>query len=891
MKLKIVFVFLSILLCTSIQGQISSKSGQETDNLLFYISVEKNTQFGGNVTGSGNYTVGQQCVAIATALNGYIFTSWKENGVVVSLNSTYTFTVTGTRTIVAYFTETGTCAVCPGYDLILNPATTWQTVSSAVPLYGCRTYKIPVSTYYSYTFKTGCGDGATADFDTQLEISTNVVCDYDFYGYNNCELNRDSYTFNCYEGYPSFIYVKVKGVGDNWGNFTLAYKKNCFTPYPPTYVNGPTSICEGTTNVYRAEFILDNSTPGITNIFGDTYIWTLPDGWTGSSTSDSIICTTGPSSGLVKVVAVNACGDISDSATMMVIVSPLPGVLTPISGPNSVCAGTTNYYSVSPGGPSLTYLWELPFGWSGYSTTEVIGAYCTYGVFGGEFVVTPYNFCGAGPSQYLFVSVNQLPTQPISATANPSTIYQGGSSVLSCNPGGYYGYETNWWTPYCNDGVLAGTGESIIVSPTTTTTYYVSYDGMCGTSYCESVTVNVIAGSVLNIVFPAGYTWFSVNMDCGNWNLNTLFGPLSMGGGLKHPPSTNDMIIGQSSFATYYASSWIGSLSTIDPKKMYLGKFASQDTLVVVGSPVAISPISLPSGYTWLGYLPQCIQSPGNALYQVIPGPTQNDRLIAQSSFAVYYGTSWLGSLTSMMPGKGYKISMNTPSTLSYGCLLKSDAVVCSQAEAAPMAWNSPENMQFAMQVICKVKNNDGGYFSGNDILLGAFYGNECRGSISPSDCLEAYFFLSISSDIVTGEPINLKIQQDGNDHIIKELLYFKNNKTLGTIDDPVILTLADPAVIADGPDNFMLGNAFPNPSTEASEIEYKVATKSEVKISIFDCMGNLIDVLVDETKEVGTYHFQISGKNLDHGMYYYQMLVINGFLSFTETKKIIFIK
>ena len=70
----------------------------------YTINISANPSNGGTVTGGGTYQQGQQCTVTATANSGYAFTNWTENGSVVSTNASYTFTVTGNRTLVANFT-------------------------------------------------------------------------------------------------------------------------------------------------------------------------------------------------------------------------------------------------------------------------------------------------------------------------------------------------------------------------------------------------------------------------------------------------------------------------------------------------------------------------------------------------------------------------------------------------------------------------------------------------------------------------------------------------------------------------------------------------------------------------------------------------------------------
>ena len=71
----------------------------------YTISVSANPSNGGSVTGGGAYHYGDNCTVIATPANGYTFLRWTENGNQVSTNATYTFTVTGNRTLVAQFQQ------------------------------------------------------------------------------------------------------------------------------------------------------------------------------------------------------------------------------------------------------------------------------------------------------------------------------------------------------------------------------------------------------------------------------------------------------------------------------------------------------------------------------------------------------------------------------------------------------------------------------------------------------------------------------------------------------------------------------------------------------------------------------------------------------------------
>ena len=58
---------------------------------------------GGPIEGTGNYTSGQTATLSTTPNGGYYFIDWKENGNTVSVNTNYTFQVSGNRSLEAHF--------------------------------------------------------------------------------------------------------------------------------------------------------------------------------------------------------------------------------------------------------------------------------------------------------------------------------------------------------------------------------------------------------------------------------------------------------------------------------------------------------------------------------------------------------------------------------------------------------------------------------------------------------------------------------------------------------------------------------------------------------------------------------------------------------------------
>jgi hypothetical protein len=78
----------------------------------------------------------------------------------------------------------------------------------------------------------------------------------------------------------------------------------------------------------------------------------------------------------------------------------------------------------------------------------------------------------------------------------------------------------------------------------------------------------------------------------------------------------------------------------------------------------------------------------------------------------------------------------------------------------------------------------------------------------------------------------------------------------------------------------FHLGQNYPNPFREKTTIKYCVAYKTRVQLAVLNSSGEVIDKLVDEEKNPGTYEIDFaacvspSGKdrNLAGGKYYYRL-------------------
>jgi len=216
--------------------------GSTTQN--YTINTSSNPTVGGSTSGSGTFVSGSSRTVTATPNTGYTFTNWTENGTQVFTNASYTFTLSSNRNLVANFTQnqTGSCLTCPNYDFSLSINSSWGNHSSSILSNGCKIYRFLAVPGRTYTFKTGCGDGATANFDTYLELMDNN-CTSLSNNDDGCTTpsNTSQIQWTCNYTSTNWIYLKVRGYNANFGNYTLAYQEiTPITSYTISTSSSPT---------------------------------------------------------------------------------------------------------------------------------------------------------------------------------------------------------------------------------------------------------------------------------------------------------------------------------------------------------------------------------------------------------------------------------------------------------------------------------------------------------------------------------------------------------------------------------------------------------------------------------------------------------------------------
>ncbi|MCK9411082.1 MAG: C10 family peptidase [Prolixibacteraceae bacterium] len=225
-------------------------------------------------------------------------------------------------------------------------------------------------------------------------------------------------------------------------------------PVSAGVISGTSAVCQGQNAVIYTVPTVANST---------SYVWTLPTGATGISTTNSITVNYGTSavSGNIAVKGHNACGD-GVSSTLAITINPLPANAGSISGTSMVCQGQNAVtYTVPAIANASAYMWTLPAGATGTSTTNSINVNYETSAISGNITVKGHNTCGDGAVSSLAVTVNALPSGA-GTIIGTSSVCQGQNAVTYTVPIIANAISCLWSLPSGASG--SSTTNSIIVN-------------------------------------------------------------------------------------------------------------------------------------------------------------------------------------------------------------------------------------------------------------------------------------------------------------------------------------------------------------------------------------------------------------------------------------------
>lgn len=242
------------------------------------------------------------------------------------------------------------------------------------------------------------------------------------------------------------------------------------TPVAPTAISGNATVCEGVTETY--------SVPAVAGAVD--YTWTLPSGWSGTSTTNSITVTTGAVGGTISVVANSPCGSSSSTSLAVTVNNNPTATFTyanpyycissanelPVMGPNA----TIGTFSVSPAGLDINP-----------ATGEINFANSVAGLYTITNTIASVGACNG--TLFMF-SINVLDGPAVTVTADEDNFCVNANATLTAS-----GADTYTWSPAAD--LSSTSGSTVVATLSATTTYTVTGTDANNCSSTAQITINV----------------------------------------------------------------------------------------------------------------------------------------------------------------------------------------------------------------------------------------------------------------------------------------------------------------------------------------------------------------------------------------------------------------
>ena len=175
----------------------------------------------------------------------------------------------------------------------------------------------------------------------------------------------------------------------------------------------------------------------------------------------------------------------------------------------------------------------------------------------------------------------------------------------------------------------------------------------------RSLVANFLPICQQEVSFVTGWNWWAPTVEC----------TLSQ---IKEALGTNGLTIkSKDATATYSNGQWSGTLTELVLGQMYRIEASDACTFTLDGPRPASVTITLAPGQNWFGCTGTETLTIANAFANFTT--TTGDKVISQDEgYAIYNGTTWEGTLITLLPGHGYVyVSQgSTTQTATLGTLL-----------------------------------------------------------------------------------------------------------------------------------------------------------------------------------------------------------------------------
>lgn len=372
-------------------------------------------------------------------------------------------------------------------------------------------------------------------------------------------------------------------------------------------------------------------------------------------------------------------------------------------------------------------------------------------------------------------------------------------------------------------------------------------------SLAKPVIWNVIdvVEQILNL--SKGWNWISINANADD---------MSVAGILKSVKLNARLVKTKMQFTVPDGSSWTKGIDTLSVDKMYKVRMSAQRELKIIGKEVKPKemPIKINSKWNWIAYSPRFVLPVGAAFSDL--GPIDGDIVKGQSQFAVFTGYEWVGSLTSLMPGKGYLYKSNANVNKSFTYPSRASVVASNNKRAKATSTTKfttvSQNEYSGNMTMIAIVQKDGKTLT--NVEVGLFTEkNECRAA-AQSDSKGKVFLTILGDDKVS---LSFKVVIEDKIVAVEQTIDYTDDAMIGSISEPYVIKIASTT----GIDNNIINDGNSNIEVYPTITDNKVIVTAENvklnRITVTDINGKIYL----EEKNPTKYNTLVI-ENLTNGMY-----------------------
>lgn len=325
-----------------------------------------------------------------------------------------------------------------------------------------------------------------------------------------------------------------------------------------------------------------------------------------------------------------------------------------------------------------------------------------------------------------------------------------------------------------------------------------------------------------------GWNWISTYLQPADSGVNAVMGSVA---------DVLSVVKSESAFAMPSGGKLEGSLSSIEPKRMYAVNANAKGSFHVYGSMLSGSDLDVDvrSGWTWIGSTSPNILSLDEAFVGL--SPEDGDVVKSQNAFAIYSYGSWEGNLGQILPGLGYKYLNTAQETKTFRFQQSAAPRFAAPYRAAgeqerthffnPVAVGKySDNMTIVAQIRDRAQIVD-------TFELAAFVGDECRAS---SFAVNGKYFMVVPGD-ADGGTVRFKTVVDGKVTEFPNEVDYRSDSMVGSPDSPYMLDLDKASSVS------AVGGDASGVSIAPQTTERFVGVRADRRISgiyVYDLHGNL---------------------------------------------------